>query len=83
VKKILIGFFIIFIFLVMSFSLVFINIFNQSYDQRTFKQCVEMEQKGYIEPGSCDCADRLFPDFNRSYDWMDACKIEQSMNRSK
>jgi hypothetical protein len=44
-------------------------------DNRLFSQCLDYESKNIIKKGSCECAKQLFPDFNQSYDWMDACAI--------
>ena len=40
--------------------------------------CLEYERVGSIQVGSCACAKELFPDFSKSYDWMDACDILES-----
>lgn len=40
-----------------------------------WNNCMEDETLGYIPPGSCSCAKELFPKFEESYDWIDACYV--------
>jgi len=43
--------------------------------------CIQYEKDGSIPKGSCECAAKLFPDFNKSYDWIDSCGILEAKTK--
>lgn len=46
-----------------------------NHEQVVERQCRDYESQGVIPVNSCDCTEKLFDSWEKSYDWMDACKI--------
>ncbi len=52
-----------------------------SSGEREKDKCYEYEAQSIIPPGSCECSEKLFDDWSKSYDWIDACAILKEKNK--
>ena len=82
VKKIALLILICWFTLILSIPLIFILKDYSDYieSNRLKNQCREYELIGTIKNGNCACAEKIFPNFSHSYDWMDACAILEARN---
>jgi hypothetical protein len=45
--------------------------------------CYEYEHRGYLPANSCYCSTQLFDSWDKSYNWIDACKVLEAKNSPK
>lgn len=60
----------IFVSIVVAFVMIRLNSHS-----RIEKLCLRYEEENTLPPNSCECAAKLYHNWEVSYDWMDACEI--------